>query len=86
MEPPWELMYELFVSGYTESEIEKMFDTSDAVAGDYSFQYTGNVETGDSTIQCDRQDSSVTVEYFVELWWMDVEIIEVDEDELFFEF
>ena len=86
MEPPWELMFELFVSGYTESEIEKMFDTSHAVAGDYSFQYTGNVETGDSTIQCDRQDSSVTVEYFVELWWMDVEIIEVDEDELFLDF
>lgn len=65
-----------FVTGYTIAEIEEMFDTSDEVKGEYFFQFTGNVESGDSTIECDRQDPSVTIQYGVQLEWFEVQVLE----------
>lgn len=73
-----------FITGYTVAEIEMSFDTSDSVVGDYSFEFTGNVESGDSTFQCDRQDSTVTIEYLIELWWVEPNVLEWNDDDIFF--
>ena len=73
-----------FITGYTVKEIEKMFHTGDNIVGEYNFEFTGNVESGDSTFQCERQDPSVTIGYSIELEWFDVEVIEFDDD--FWEF
>ena len=63
-------------TGYTIAEIEDLFDTSDKVEGDYQFEFTANAVAGDSTIECDRSDDSVTVRYMVELFYFDVVVIE----------
>ena len=72
-----------FITGYTVAEIEAMFDTSEEVVGEYVFEYTGGVESGDSTFQCERQDSSVTIEYLIDLWWYDAKVVEWNGDFLF---
>ena len=72
-----------FITGYTVAEIEEMFDTGDEVVGEYVFDYTGIVDSGDSTFQCERQDSSVTVEYMVELWWFEPTVMEWNGGDLF---
>ena len=69
-----------FITGYTVKEIEKMFHTGDNIVGEYNFEFTGNVESGDSTFQCERQDPSITIDYYIELEWFDVELIEFDDD------
>ena len=69
-----------FVTGYTVKEIEEMFQNEDNIVGEYNFEFTGNVESGDSTFQCERQDPSITIDYSIELYWWDVEVIEFDED------
>ena len=63
-------------TGYTVAEIEDLFDSSDDVEGDYEFKYTANAEAGDSTIECDRSDSSVELEYAVILAYQDVTVYE----------
>jgi len=65
-----------FITGYTVDEIEELFDSSEEVIGEYSFSITANAESGDSTFECDRQDSSVTVEYEIYLFYFDVQVIE----------
>ena len=69
-----------FITGYTVKEIEKMFQSGDNIVGEYNFEFTGNVESGDSTFQCERQDPSITIDYNIELEWFDVELIEFDDD------
>ena len=69
-----------FITGYTVKEIEKMFQSGDNIVGEYNFEFTGNVESGDSTFQCERQDPSITIDYYFELKWFDVELIEYDDD------
>ena len=69
-----------FITGYTVKEIEEMFQTGDNIVGEYNFEFTGNVESGDSTFQCERQDSSITIDYYIDLEWYDVEVIEFDDD------
>ncbi len=69
-----------FITGYTVKEIEKMFQTGDNIVGEYNFKFTGNVESGDSTFQCERQDSTITIDYYIGLEWYDVEVIEFDDD------
>ena len=69
-----------FITGYTVKEIEKMFQSGDNIVGEYNFEFTGNVESGDSTFQCERQDSSITIDYYIDLEWYDVEVIEFDDD------
>ena len=66
-------------TGYTVAEIEDMYDTSDEIKGDYRFQYTANAEAGSSTFECDRSDSSVTINYAVELLDLQIEVIEISE-------
>ena len=68
-------------TGYTIAEIEDLFDTSDEVVGNYDFMYTANAEAGDSTIECDRSDSSVMIQYYVELAYLDITVYESDEFE-----
>ena len=63
-------------TGYTVAEIEDLFDSSDDVEGDYEFKYTANAEAGDPTIECDRSDSSVEIEYAVILAYQDVTVYE----------
>ena len=63
-------------TGYTVAEIEDLFDSSDEVEGDYEFKYTANAEAGDSTIECDRSDSSVEIQYVVFLGYQDVTVYE----------
>ena len=58
-----------FITGYTVKEIEKMFQSGDNIVGEYNFEFTGNVESGDSTFQCERQDPSITIDYYFELKW-----------------
>ena len=67
-------------TGYTIAEIEDLFDTSDEIEGDYQFEFTANAVAGDSTIECDRSDDSVTVRYMVELFYFDVVVIEDGEE------
>ena len=69
-----------FITGYTVKEIEKMFQSGDNIVGEYNFEFTGNVESGDSTFQCERQDPSITIDYYIELYWFDVGVIEFDDD------
>tara|TARA_B100000767_G_scaffold137010_1_gene129720 strand:+ start:51 stop:815 length:765 start_codon:yes stop_codon:yes gene_type:complete len=69
-----------FITGYTVKEIEKMFQNGDNIVGEYNFEFIGNVESGDSTFQCERQDSSITIDYYIGLDWWDVEVIESDDD------
>ena len=67
-------------TGYTIAEIEDLFDSSDDVEGDYEFKYTANAEAGDSTIECDRSDSSVEIEYAVFLAYQDVTVYESERE------
>ena len=69
-----------FITGYTVKEIEKMFQSGDNIVGEYNFEFIGNVESGDSTFQCERQDQSITIDYYIELEWFNVELIEFDDD------
>jgi len=66
-------------TGYTVAEIEDMYDASDEIQGDYQFQYTANAEAGSSTFECDRSDSSVTINYVVELLDLQIEVIEISD-------
>ena len=66
-------------TGYTIAEIEDLFDSSDEVEGDYEFKYTANAEAGDSTIECDRSDSSVQIQYGVYLAYFDATVYESTE-------
>ena len=66
-------------TGYTIEEIEDLFDSSDEVVGDYEFMYTANAEAGDSTFECDRSDSSVQIQYYVDLIYFDTTVFESTE-------
>ena len=68
-------------TGYTVTEIEEMYDTSDEIKGDYEFQYTANAEAGSSTFECDRSDSSVTIQYVVQLLDIQIEVVELTDAE-----
>tara|TARA_B100000963_G_scaffold223200_1_gene194607 strand:+ start:3657 stop:5147 length:1491 start_codon:yes stop_codon:yes gene_type:complete len=68
---------ESYVTGYTVAELEKMFDTSNEIMGNYDFSFTANAEEGDSTLQCERTDSSVTIRYSIYLRAFDAEFVEV---------
>ena len=65
-----------YVTGYTVAELEAMYDASEEVVGNYQFTVTGDPEAGEDTIQCQRDDSSVTVRVFIELLVYDVDIVE----------
>jgi len=65
-----------FIQGYTVEEIEELFDTSEEVIGEYSINITANVESGDSTFECEREDSSVTIQYQLTLSYFDVQVVE----------
>ena len=69
-----------FITGYTMKEIEEMYETGDEIIGEYNFEFTGNVESGDSTFECERQDPSVTISYEVELEWAEFTVIEWNAD------
>ena len=66
-----------YVTGYTIAELEAMYDASEDVVGNYQFTVTGDPEAGEDTLQCQRDDPSVTVRVYVELIVYDVDIIEV---------
>ena len=66
-----------YVTGYTLAELEAMYDASEDVVGNYQFTVTGDPEAGEDTIQCQRDDPSVTVRVYVELIVYDVDIIEM---------
>ena len=69
------------ITGYTVKEIEEMYETDEEdLVGEYNFEITGLVEAGDSTLQCERQDPSVTVEYMIELIWIDAMVMEWNGD------
>ena len=53
-----------------------MYDASEEVVGNYQFTVTGDPEAGEDTIQCQRDDSSVTVRVYIELLVYDVNIVE----------
>ena len=72
-----------FITGYTIKEIEEKYQSGDDIIGDYEFQFTGNVEAGDSTFQCDRQDPNVTIDYSIELEWIEVSVLEWNGGSLF---
>ena len=42
------------------------------------------VEAGDSTLECDREDPSVTISYSIELEWLDINVIEWNGDSIWF--
>ena len=65
-----------FIQGYTVEEIEELFDSSEEVIGEYSMNITANVESGDSTFECEREDSSVTIQYELTLYYFDVQVVE----------
>ena len=65
-----------YVTGYTVAELEAMYDASEEVVGNYQFTVTGDPEAGEDTIQCQRDDSSVTVRVYIELLVYDVNIVE----------
>ena len=70
-----------FITGYTVEEIEEMYETDEEdLVGEYNLEITGLVEAGDSTLQCERQDPSVTVEYMIELIWIDAMVMEWNGD------
>ena len=68
------------ITGYTVEEIEEMFDSSDDVKGEYSFNFTGFVESGDSTTECERSDSSVTIEYEISLYYREFSVMEWNDE------
>ena len=72
-----------FITGHTVKEIEEMYEAGDEIIGEYNFEFTGNVESGDSTFQCDRQDPNVTIGYSIELEWVEVNIVEWNGGSLF---
>ena len=72
-----------FITGYTVKEIEEMYETGDEIIGEYNFEFTGYVESGDSTFQCDRQDPNVTISYSIELEWVEVSVVEWNGGSLF---
>ena len=73
-----------FITGYTVDEIEEMYDSSENVKGEYSFNFTGFVEAGESTFECERSDSSVTFEYEITLYYGEYSVVEWnDTDSLF---
>ena len=72
-----------FITGYTVKQIEEMYETGDEIIGEYNFEFTGNVESGDSTFESERQDSSVTISYEVELEWAEFTVIEWNGGSLF---
>lgn len=63
-------------SGYTVEEIEELFDSSESIVGEYRFEYTANAQAGQASGGCERDDSSVQIQYFVELFYFDYEVIE----------
>lgn len=65
-----------FITGYTVDEIEEMHDTSEVVKGEYSFNFTGFVEAGESTTECERSDSSVTFEYNIRVHFIEIKVVE----------
>ena len=67
------------ITGYTIKEIEEIFHTGDKIIGQYNFEFTGHVESGESTFQCERQDPNVTIGYSIELEWFEVDVIEFDD-------
>ena len=68
------------ITGYTVEEIEELIDASDDVKGEYSFNFTGFVEAGDSTTECERSDSSVTVEYAISLYYSVFSVMEWNDE------
>ena len=68
------------ITGYTVEEIEEMFDSSDDVKGEYSFNFTGFVEAGDSTNECERSDSSVTIGYEISLFYREFSVMEWNDE------
>jgi hypothetical protein len=68
------------ITGYTVEEIDEMFDASDDVKGEYSFNLTGFVEAGESTTECERSDSSVTVEYEILLYYSEFSVMEWNDE------
>ena len=63
-------------SGYTVEEIEELFDSSESIVGEYQFQYTANAQAGQASGGCERDDSSVQIQYYIELFYFDYEVIE----------
>ena len=63
-------------SGYTVEEIEELFDSSESIMGEYQFQYTANAQAGQASGGCERDDSSVQIEYYIELFYFDYEVME----------
>ena len=63
-------------SGYTVEEIEELSDSSESIVGEYQFQYTANAQAGQASGGCERDDSSVQIQYYIELFYFDYEIIE----------
>ena len=72
-----------FVGSMEPEQIEEMYEAGDEIIGEYNFEFTGNVESGDSTFQCDRQDPNVTIGYSIELEWVEVNIVEWNGGSLF---
>ena len=68
------------ITGYTVDEIEEMLDSSNDVKGEYSFNFTGFVEAGDSTTECERSDSSVTIEYEILLYYAEFSVVEWNDE------
>ncbi len=68
------------ITGYTVEEIEEMLDSSEDVKGEYSFNFTGFVEAGDSTTECERNDSSVTITYEILLYYSEFSVMEWNDD------
>ena len=68
-----------FITGYTVDEIEEMYDTSEVVKGEYSFNFTGFVEAGESTTECERSDSSVTFEYTITVSFVEIKVVECNQ-------
>jgi hypothetical protein len=74
-----------FITGYTINEIEEMYESDDEdIIGEYNFEIRGMVEAGDSTLECDREDPSVTISYSIELEWLDINVIEWNGDSMWF--
>jgi|TARA_B110000967_G_scaffold20580_1_gene19176 hypothetical protein len=73
-----------FITGYTVDEIEEMYDSSEDVKGEYSFNFTGFVEAGESTFECERSDSSVTFVYEITLSYREYSVVEWNDTESLF--
>ena len=68
------------ITGYTVEESGEMFYSSEDVKGEYSFNCTGFVEAGDSTTECERSDSSVTITYEILLYYSEFSVMEWNDD------